>query len=260
MAGADAANIVMAKEEVTVTLHDGFAVVDAVFEMSNQDAEKTLQVGFPGEGVIVRDGRGHAAHRALLGFGAWVNGAKVEVAPKVEEIVTTSGPPGREYSKRREETWHTFKVHFAAKKATAVRVRYAVLADGYRGESFSSDELFADGTVSYVLATGARWGGRIGEAVIRVRAGKGVSLSSVRVRDNKMKPLEKREAGAKVTAVLPAYGTRSAKEVTLLRRDFEPVTDDNLEVVYAWKTPRRAGDPAVEAELTRAAEAAVGAK
>lgn len=253
----DGGTVEMTKEEVVITLHDGFAVVDATFVMTNKgDADAAINVGFPGEGVVVRGGRGHLAHRPLLGFRAWVDGKNANVEAKKEEIVTKSGPPGREYSKRREETWHVFAALFPKQKATTVRVRYAVLADGYRGDSWRSDEVFQDGAVSYVLATGARWSGKIGEAVVRVKAGKGTALDSVRVRDNKMPPFEKRMKPAdKPARVLPAYGKANKSEVVLTRSELEPTVEDNVEIVFRWKTPRRdwRTDPAGAAKVTELA-------
>lgn len=260
MPGADAASLVMAKEEVIITLHDDFAIVDAVFEMSNEAAEpKTINVGFPGKGVLVRGGRGHLAHRPLIGFTAWVDGKHVASTSKTEEIVTKGGPPGREYSKRREEIWHAFSATFAPNKVTTIKVRYAVISDGYRGDSWSSDELFTDGTVSYVLATGARWSRAIGEAVVRVRVAKGLSLDSVRVRDGKMEPLQKRSKGEKVERRLPAYAKAEKTEVVIRRSALEPTSEDNLEIVYGLKTPKPMGrvDPQSEAKAQKAAESAL---
>lgn len=239
MDGGAAAKIAMAREEVIITLHDGFAIVDATFEMKNAGAKATINVGFPGEGVIVGGARGYAAHRPLLGFTAWIDSKRVESSAKREEIVMKGGPRGREYTKRRDETWHVFPATFAAKKPTTIRVRYAVLADGYRGESYQWGEESVDATVSYILATGARWSGKIGEAVIRVRTADGVDLGSVRVRDNKQPLIAKRaKTTDEVKKALPSYGKQDQKEIVLVRKQLEPTTDDNLEIVYA-ATPRR---------------------
>lgn len=245
--GADASNLRMAKERVVITLEDGFAVVDATFEMANDGTAKSVKVGFPGEGVYVRGSR---AHRALIGFQAFVNGAAVKSTADKQTVTTKKGPPGHEYSKHRDETWHVFDAKFAAKKTTTIRVRYAVLADVFKGDSWGSGDVFADGEVVYVLATGARWSGSIGEAVVVVRS---PSPGSVRIRDGKMPPLEKREGDAGVKQVLPSYASIVGGELVITRRSLEPTEDDNLEIVFPLRTPRP--DSTVAPELWTDVEA-----
>jgi hypothetical protein len=122
----------MAREEVTLVLHDGFAVVQASFWLSNPGERTTVPVGFPGAGVRV-SGAGNGVHRPLLGFRAWVGGAEVASSPEVTSHVTLKGPQGRQYARRREETWHRFDVTCGPGE-TEVRVRYAVLSDAHRGD------------------------------------------------------------------------------------------------------------------------------
>ena len=231
----DAKTVSMAKEEVVVTLHDGFAVVDATFQMANAGAATTIDVGFPGSGVMVEGGM-FRTHRPLLGFTAKVSGKTVESKTKTQEFVTRMGPPGRQYEKRRSETWHTFPVTFPKGQTITVRVTYAVLADAYRGESWGTNQLYADGSVAYVLSTGAGWAGNIGEAVIRVRTTSDLSLQFVAVRDYRMPVIPTGLKGGAVPSI-PSYARRDKSEIVLTRKAFEPAPNDNIEVVYAW-TPR----------------------
>lgn len=246
MPDQDAAGIRMAREEIVIELYDGFAVVDGIFEMVNDgDKVKALSVGFPGEGVKVR---GNLAHKPLIGFREWQDGKLNSiVGVKDVERSVKSGPPGREYSKHWNERWHVFSASFAPKKTTKLRVRYAVIAEPFKGDGWSSNEWFQDGTVSYVLATGARWSGAIGQIIVRVRARDGLALSSVRIRDGQMAPLAKREADAGVAPSLPPYARLTSDEVVIDRRDVEPTDDDNLEVVFPLKSARP--DPRLAREL-----------
>jgi hypothetical protein len=174
--------------------------------------------------------------------------------------VTLKGPEGLQYARRREETWHTFPVPCAPGE-TEVRVRYAVLSDPHRGGEWSSDERFVDASVHYVLATGAGWGGAIGEAVIRVRAVPPIQLSSIRGREERGPALAKRGSPrARAETVLPPGMARSGKELRLVRTGLEPEVGDNLQFVYGEPRPRRADDgfPAERAQREARALRALG--
>ncbi|MFL5321630.1 MAG: hypothetical protein ACJ790_18350 [Myxococcaceae bacterium] len=252
--GSDASNLKMSREDIAITLHDGYALIDGTFEMSNEGTEKTIKVGFPGAGVYVR---GNKAHRPLINFQAWVDGKPVSTKAETKTISSMKGPPGRQYAKHRDETWHAFDAKFPAKKTTKIRVRYAVLADVNKGDSWSSDELFTEGDVNYVLATGARWSGSIGEAVLTIRAADKLSLDSVRIRDGRTPPLPKRTAGAKLQPALPSYAKRNGDAIVLTRKTLEPTEDDNIEIVFPLATPRP--DSTVAPELWKPVEEAATA-
>ncbi|MBM4381215.1 MAG: hypothetical protein FJ086_18235 [Deltaproteobacteria bacterium] len=231
----------MAREEVSLVLHDGFAVVEATFWLRNPGEGTSVPVGFPGAGVRV-SGAGNAVHRPLLGFRAWVGGAEVTTAPEVTSHVTVNGPEGRQYARRREETWHHFDVPCAPGE-TEVRVRYAVLSDPHRGDGWSSDERFVDASVRYVLATGAGWAGAISEAVIRVRAAPPIRLDRVRGRMEGAPPLPKRTSPRDaVSPALPLGMARAGKELRLVLSDLEPGPGDNLQFVYPEACPRPEDD------------------
>lgn len=236
-----AANVEMAREDVEMQLHDGFAVVDARFWLRNPGASVNVPVGFPGEGVRVA-GPGRAVHRPLLGFRAWVAGAEVKASPVTTSHVTLKGPEGHQYAKRREETWHTFDVPCRPGE-TEVRVRYAVLSDPHRGEEWSSDERFVDASVHYVLATGAGWAGEIAEAMVRVRAVAPIPLSAVRGREERGARLAKRNSPkARVEPALPPGMVREGAALKLVRTHLEPDTGDNLEFIYPELRPRPSDD------------------
>ncbi|MEN9800665.1 MAG: hypothetical protein RL653_4362 [Pseudomonadota bacterium] len=251
----------MAREEVQVELFEGFAVVDALFDLEATGPAPKLAVGFPGEGTRLEGGR-NQVHRPLLGFRAWVEKAPQPVKAESIEHVTRMGPEGHTYTKRRKETWHTFQLK-PARKGTKrrVRVRYAVLADPHRGDGWSSDEAFVDGSVHYVLATGAGWAGDIGEAAVFVVARPPVSLDAVRIRELREPEIDKRPGpDAAVTPRMPPGATRTMKALRVGRTSLEPETGDNLQIVFANPSPRRAVDgfPAERAKVEAAALAEAG--
>ncbi|PTL81154.1 hypothetical protein [Vitiosangium sp. GDMCC 1.1324] len=224
-----ARGISMKYEEVIIELHDAYAIIDATFTMANPGKAKELQVGFPGRGVPLE--RGFAVHEPLVGFSAWVGDKSVSSEDK--ELVYTYdwGPPGSGYKRSRRESWHVFTVPFA-QGDTKLRVRYGVVTKPYTGGSWSSDEKLDDREAWYILATGGRWAGPIGEAVIRVKARGGVKPQSIRIRDGHMTGAIAKSNGETAAAMLPSYATRDAEGVTLQRKKLEARLEDNLQIVY----------------------------
>lgn len=224
-----ARGISMKYEEVIIELHDAFAIVDATFIMTSPAKAQSLQVGFPGSGVPL--GRSFAVHVPLVGFSAWVGDQPVPAEDK--EIVHTyeAGPPGRGYTRSRRETWHVFTAPFS-QGDTKLRVRYGVVTVPYTGDGWSTNEKLVDREAWYILATGGRWAGPIGEAVIRVKARGGVKPESIRIRDGHMSGRIKKSTGEATASVLPAYATRDAEGVTLQRKKLEATAPDNLQLVY----------------------------
>jgi hypothetical protein len=248
----------MAREEVQVALFDGFAVVDALFDLEATAKAPALDVGFPGSGTRLGSGR-NQVHRPLLGFRAWVEKAPQSVKAEAIEHVTRMGPEGRTYTKRRTETWHTFRLP-PARKGTKrrIRIRYAVLADPHRGSAWSSDEAFVDGSVHYVLSTGAGWAGDIGEAAVFVVSRPPLSLDSVRVRELREPEIDKRATAEEAAAPrMPPGVTRTSKAIRVGRTSLEPEQGDNLEIVFAHATPRPSVDgfPEERAKVEAAAKA-----
>jgi hypothetical protein len=224
-----ARGIAMKHEEVIIELHDAYAVIDATFTMANPGKARELQVGFPGNGVPLE--RGFAVHEPLVGFSAWVGDKAVSSEDK--ELVHTVewGPPGSGYKRSRRETWHVFTVPFS-RGDTKLRVRYGVVTKPYTGGGWSSDEKLDDREAWYILATGGRWAGPIGEAVVRIKARGGVKPQSLRVRDGHMKESIAKSQGGTVTPVQPAYATRDAEGMTLRREKLDATLADNLQIVY----------------------------
>jgi hypothetical protein len=224
-----ARGISMKYEEVIIELHDAYAIVDATFTMANPGKAKTLQVGFPGSGVRLE--RGFAVHEPLVGFSAWVGDKPVASEDKTLVYTYDWGPPGRGYKRSRSETWHVFTAPFS-QGDTKLRVRYGVVTQPYTGGSWSSDEKLDDREAWYILSTGGRWAGPIGEAIIRVKARGGVKPESIRIRDGHMTEASPKSTGETVPSVLPSYATRDAEGVTLQRKKLEATLADNLQLVY----------------------------
>lgn len=228
---AAARGISMKREEVTLELHDAYALVDATFVMSNPGLAQRLQVGFPGAGIPVGGVPG-AEHRPLVGFSAWVSGKRVATAARDTPATSTKGLPGHEVQVTHPATWHVFDADFPAKGEVEIRVHYGVVAGPYFGSSSGAGEKVAESSVHYILSTGARWAGPIGEVVVHVRARDGVDPKTIRVRDLSMKPLPHAREDARAELALPAYGRREPDGVTLRRAQLKPTGTDNLEIVF----------------------------
>jgi hypothetical protein len=217
MEATQAQGISMKREEVTLELFDLYAIVDATFLMRNAEKARTLEVGFPGAGIPTRQG----VHSELVGFTAWVNGKKVAA----EERTTESCEGGCKYGIPRRETWHVFSVPFSPGE-TKVRVRYRVetaptgLVDVEHAPNCESWQ-----TAWYILATGRRWSGTIGEAVIRIIARRGVDPRAVVVLDGHMKST--------------GQAVRNAQGLMIQRQQLEPTLDDDLEILYCATPPRQ---------------------
>ena len=254
-ATALAGKIQMKKERVTITLHQtpqgAFAVVDAAFSMSGPPGKAAaLKIAFPGQGVRV--GGAFVVHPPLIGFRAFVDGKPVAVHVDEKTHTSKSGPPGREYSRSRTETWHGFPA--AVDDDTTIRVRYAVAAAGVRDSDGADVEPWA--SVSYILHTGALWAGDIGEAVVEVKAAPGVDLTATSLRTLSMPPvsLVSLKGDGPPPPVVPAGAVRSGAAITWTAQHLEPTPGDDVEVVF----PGRAGSwGAPSAELAALMAAAV---
>jgi hypothetical protein len=238
-----AAKIEMKKERVTITLHNSkegaFAVVDATFAMSGPKAGQTLQIVFPGEGVMV--GGAFAAHPRVIGFQAFVDGKPVAAKDDEKTHSSKSGPPGREYTKTRREVWHGFGA--AIDDDTTIRVRYAVAAAGARDGGGSDVDGY--GSVSYILHTGAAWAKDIGEAIIEVKAGADVDLKGTSLRTQAMAPVSfvSLSGDKPPSPTTPPAAIRTAAAITLTLLHLEPTEKDDVEVVFPSTAPMSWGPP-----------------
>ncbi|MDP2342016.1 MAG: hypothetical protein Q8O67_13745 [Deltaproteobacteria bacterium] len=249
-----AAKIQMKKERVTITLHNAkegaFAVVDATFSMSGPKATK-LNIVFPGEGVKVGDA--FRVHPRLIGFHAFVDGKPVASHDDVKDRSTKSGPPGREYTKHRSETWHGFPA--TVDDDTTIRVRYAVAAAGVRADENGDVNGYA--SVGYVLHTGALWAKDIGEATIEIKAAGDVDLKGSSLRSHGMPPVSfvSLTGDAPPPPVQPATAIRTPAAITWTLQNLEPTENDDVEVVFPSTAPATWGAPseALAAVMTAAA-------
>ena len=231
-----APDIRMASEEVNITLHPSFAVVDATFVMANDGAEQKLEIGFPGQGVMV-DGR-FSAHMAIHGLKAWVNGVEVPAVAKEVSFTERAGPPGSNYKRERRETWHLFNAVFSKKGTTTVRVKYGVVAKLHYGQGSIGDGPPPLDEVWYVLHTGASWKGAIGSAVVRVVAGDGVDAASINMVNHGPVPgLSSPEKWEPYK--LPSGAKRTAKGLELSFRELTPTAADNVQLVFRCDPEKR---------------------
>jgi hypothetical protein len=198
-------SIAMAREDVRVELYDCYAIVDASFDM-HSSANKTIEmdIGFPGEGT--RIGGGFGVHAPLIRFSAWVDGKPANTQAK---------SPNADQS----ETWHVFPARFLANGTTKIRVRYGVVAD----PPLTSQ---GENTVFYILSTGAKWKGAIGEARISIIARNGVDAASLRM------PAMRTQIDLYTSTKLPHYATRVATGIEILRKALKPTERDDLAIFY----------------------------
>lgn len=252
-----AQQIEMKSEHVVLTAHDSaagpFVVVDATFKMAGKKPGRTLNVVFPGEGVMV--GGAYVTHPRLVGFMAFVDGTPVASKDSTKTHSTQSGPPGREYTKTRTETWHAFSAPID--DDTTVRVRYAIAAESY-GDRDTGAAPHA--RAQYILHTGALWAGAIGSATVEVK-GVGVNVAATSLRTLSMSPpsLVSLAGPGAPPPVTPAGATRTPTSIVFTQTNLEPKDEDDVEVVF----PSAHADNAwgrVSEELAAAMLAAVRAR
>ena len=226
-----APNTRMESEDVRLTLHPSVALVEATFVMAQDGPDQTLEVGFPGEGVILQ--KSWSAHTPLHQFTATVNGAPVNATAKKVDVKYQAGPKG---TQTRVETWHTFPVTLVQGKQTIIKVRYGVVAQRHWGEGYKSGEPERDG-VWYILHTGSAWKGPIGSGRVVVEAADGVDPASI-LTVNHAQPAPSSKEKFQYHR-LPQGAVRTAKGLEYTFRDLTPSQADNLEISYLAQPQNR---------------------
>ncbi len=227
-----APNTSMLREEVRVELFPSVAVVDATFVMAHDGPDQTLEVGFPGQGVVMQER--WAVHTPLHAFKAWVNDAPVASLGVETEVKFKAGPKGEQ---TRRETWHVFVVPLVKGKQTTLRVRYGVVAQWHYGQSYSGGTVERD-VVWYILHTGAAWKGPIGAGRIVVEAAEGVDPLSIETVNHAQPGPASKEKFQYYK--LPAGAVRTAKGFEFTFKDLTPTQEHNLEIAYRADPKKRA--------------------
>lgn len=223
-------DVVMVREDVTVTLWDAFAVVDAVFVMRNEGKTQDMEVGFPGEGVA--RGQDYSAHQALYGFSAWVDDKPVKSQGVPTEEKIKGGWKGKDYVRVHRETWHTFKASFPAGKPVKLRVRYGVVAQEHYPMNGRVDGAPMDHEAWYILNTGSRWKGPIGDAVVTFKAAGGVDPQSLRMVNHGPVPGLSSPEKYEPYKLAPGAVMQKDGSVVLTRKAWEPEGKDDMQVVF----------------------------
>jgi hypothetical protein len=195
------ASVRMKREHVTIRLYPIAEVVEASFVLVNDGATKSLQIGFPGEGVRTKS---YEAHLPLHNFSATVDGTAVTTTPTTvhHRFKTPQGERGY------DETWHTFDANLPKGKDVNVVVRYGVQAVADWNDETKS-------RAAYILETGKPWKGGIDQAVIDIVAMTGVDGAAVDIKPRMPKQAERTKDGLKLTYV-----------------KLEPTQEDNLHILY----------------------------
>lgn len=148
-----AENVVIVVEKTAATLggmedlsaSDMRARVEAEFTMHNDGRDdEAFEVWFP-----LMDSDGFTGVVELEDFYAWVDGREAKIERKY--FPNRAAPEGM--------PWVAWRVKFPAGEDVTIRVSYIMRPTGYR----------PFGTFSYILETGAKWHGKIGEGTITFR-------------------------------------------------------------------------------------------
>ena len=173
-------------------------------------------------------GKKPKTYEGLEHFRSWVDGRPV----KTGLVPESSKDPG-------PESWHTKRVDFPKGGTRIVRVAYDA---GGRGATSDRKNLYIE-EASYVLHTGASWKGPIGyaEVVVRFPCGprpRPVSLRRLGLKfANELKDWHARPKGTVVWSGF-AKPTVHGNELRFVRRSFEPMKADDVDVSYGPYKPK----------------------
>lgn len=164
--------ISMAREEVSVLLYPGFAVVKGQYWLQNdEDSTLSFHVGYPVNAMMYHDDpEGNTANiwfPDLYSLRVKINGIPVEV--KLDSSLrygqTLDGL---------ECDWYVWSNEFPAHAETLVEVYFLVNtneAQILQGYDKNHDQVFM-----YVLETGSIWKGAIGEGIVKIQGRGGIDL------------------------------------------------------------------------------------
>lgn len=130
----DDSNIRLARETLTVDLSETTAAVDATFTFVNDGDARDVLMGFPPVDVDEND------------FRVWVDGRPIRVTNRIDAPFPFS--------------WH---VRFGVRSEHTVRVAYSTRIAGFQPFSPPLTKTFR-----YILLTGKRWKGPIGNLSVRI--------------------------------------------------------------------------------------------
>lgn len=165
--------ISMAKEEISILLYPGFAVVKGSYWMANTtDSVVTSHIGYPVNHIIQNDGTGGSTAEVwfpeFYGLKALLNGQQ-------RSVVLDSSLRYAESSHYDRVDWYVWEASFAPQSQTLIEVYFIVNtneAQILQGYDKNYDQVFM-----YLLESGSVWKGPIGEGVVKMKGMDGVQLS-----------------------------------------------------------------------------------
>lgn len=165
--------ISMAREEISILLYPGFAVVKGSYWMANNtDSLLTSHIGYP-VNRIVQNNADHA-YRAEVWFPEFY-GLKALSNGQQQSVLIDSSLRYGESSGYDRVDWYVWKASFAPQSQTLIEVYFIVNtneAQILEGYDRNSDQVFM-----YLLESGAVWQGPIGEGIVKIKGMDGVVLT-----------------------------------------------------------------------------------
>lgn len=168
-------NIRMAREDISILLFPGYAVVRGDYWMENTvDSTISMTVGYPVNGEMQQPGIHYIMFDDLYQMQVLVNGSPVEYG-KLEVYDSVAINPRKHIWSERE--WYTWKMSFEKDSLTHIRVYFIVntndakLREGYG--------VLDNNGFAYILESGKAWGGTIGKGRIRMQLAGGLKSKSI---------------------------------------------------------------------------------
>lgn len=165
--------ISMAREEISILLYPGFAVVKGSYWMENPtDSILTSHIGYPVNHIIRNRGRGSSTAEVwfpeFYGVKALLNGQQ-------EPVLLDSSLQYGEYSTYDRMDWYVWEASFEPQSQTLIEVYFIVNtneAQILQGYDNNYDQVFI-----YLLESGAVWDGPIGKGMVKMKGMDGIELT-----------------------------------------------------------------------------------
>lgn len=165
--------ISMAREEISILLYPGFAVVKGSYWMVNHtDTMLTSHIGYPVNHIIQRNGEGSSTAEVwfpeFYGLKALSNGQQ-------QSVLLDSSLRYGESSGYDRVDWYVWEASFEPQSQTLIEVYFIVNtneAQILQGYDKNYDQVFM-----YLLESGAVWQGPIGEGIVKMKGMDGIMLT-----------------------------------------------------------------------------------
>ncbi len=202
----------MVKEEISILLFPGFAVVRGEYEMQNlTDSGIFMTVGYPVNGEISQDEIQYLMFDDLYAIRIYVNDSMISAG--MQTLDDTLLQNSRNHIWGTSE-WYTWKMNFRSGQNSRIRVYFIVntnnslIRDGYFKTNSNG--------FSYILESGKAWAGTIGSGEIRISLRGGLKANDIQ-------------------GILPAgsFSWDKGSRMTRTFTDLEPEMQSNVVIRYA---------------------------